>query len=136
MAQRTFRAYRELYDGARWAPRARAGALRQRLLWASTGMKDPQARDTLYVEALAAADTIDTMPEKTLRALADHGAIKGTLSGVSGEEEAVIADCARSGVAADALAVQLQRDGAAAFTHSWQALLERIAAKSTALGAA
>jgi len=135
IAQRTYRAYRDLYASARWAPLARAGAMSQRLLWASTGTKDPQARDTLYVEALAAADTIDTMPEKTLRALADHGSIQGALDAASGDQETVIAGCAQAGVNVDTLAEQLQRDGAAAFTQSWKSLLERIAAKSAALGA-
>ena len=77
----TYRAYRQLLHSSRWQVLADRGARPQRLLWASTGTKDPNASDTLYVEALAAPDTIDTMPEKTLHAFADHGNVRGTLAG-------------------------------------------------------
>ena len=133
IAGRTYRAYRELLASPRWRKLAAAGARPQRLLWGSTGTKDPKAPDTLYVEALAAPDTIDTMPEKTLRAFADHGEIKGVMAEDGGDAEAVLARFAKAGIDIDALAVQLQRDGAQAFVKSWQELMTRIADKSDAL---
>ena len=132
-AGRTYRAYRELLASARWRKLAAAGARPQRLLWGSTGTKDPKAPDTLYVEALAAPDTIDTMPEKTLRAFAEHGEIKGVMAEDGGDAEAVLARFAKAGIDTDALAIQLQRDGAQAFVKSWQELMTRIAEKSDAL---
>ena len=99
---------------------AAAGARPQRLLWASTGTKDPEAPDTLYVEALAAPDTINTMPEKTLLAFADHGEVKGVLPVDGGDAEAVLAEFSADGVDDAALAAQLQREGAEAFAKSWQ----------------
>lgn len=136
IGQRTYRAYRELLSSPRWRRLAAAGARPQRLLWASTGTKDPQAPDTLYVEALAAPDTIDTMPEKTLRAYVEHGALKGAMAADGGDAEAVLAHFAQAGIDVDALALQLQRDGAQAFVKSWKELLERIAGKSAALAGA
>ena len=136
IGQRTYRAYRELLSSPRWRRLAAAGARPQRLLWASTGTKDPQAPDTLYVEALAAPDTIDTMPEKTLRAYAEHGALRGAMAADGGDAEAVLARFAQAGIDVDALALQLQRDGAQAFVKSWKELLERIADKSAALAGA
>jgi len=133
IAGRTYRAYRELLASARWRKLAAVGARPQRLLWGSTGTKDPKASDTLYVEALAAPDTIDTMPEKTLRAFAEHGEIKGVMAEDGGDAEAVLARFAKAGIDADALAIQLQRDGAQAFVKSWQELMTRIAEKSDAL---
>jgi transaldolase len=130
---RTYRAYRDLLASPRWGKLASAGARPQRLLWASTGTKDPNASDTLYIEALAAPDTIDTMPEKTLQALADHGVIRGVMAQDGGDAEVVLTDFARAGIDIDALAMQLQRDGAQAFVKSWQELLTRIADKSEAL---
>jgi len=130
---RTYRAYRELLASPRWRKLATAGARPQRLLWASTGTKDPKASDTLYVEALAAPDTIDTVPEKTLRAFADHGQLRGVMAEAGGDAEAVLASFAKAGIDIDALAVQLQRDGAQAFVKSWQELMRRIADKSDAL---
>jgi len=130
---RTYRAYRELLASPRWRKLAAAGARPQRLLWASTGSKDPKASDTLYVEALAAPDTIDTMPEKTLRAFADHGEIKGLMAEDGGDAEALLQRFSNAGIDTDALAVQLQRDGAQAFVKSWQQLLARIVDKSDAL---
>ena len=132
IGQRTYCAYRKLLSSARWLKLAAAGAQPQRLLWASTGTKDPKAPDTLYVEALAAPDTINTMPEKTLRAFAEHGELKGAMA-VDDEGEAALARFAKAGVDIDALALQLQRDGALAFVKSWNELLERIASKSAAL---
>jgi len=130
---RTYRAYRELLASPRWRKLATAGARPQRLLWASTGTRDPQASDTLYVAALAAPDTIDTVPEKTLRAFADHGQLRGVMAEAGGDAEAVLASFAKAGIDIDALAVQLQRDGAQAFVKSWQELMRRIADKSDAL---
>jgi len=130
---RTYRAYRELLASPRWKKLAAAGARPQRLLWASTGTKDPTASDTLYVEALAAPDTIDTVPEKTLRAFAEHGELKGVMAEDGGDAEAVLTRFAKAGIDTDALAIQLQRDGAQAFTKSWNELMTRIADKSDAL---
>jgi transaldolase len=120
-------------SSARWQKLADAGAQPQRLLWASTGTKDPDAPDTLYVEALAAPDTINTMPEKTLQAFADHGKVHGVLPSDGGSAEEVLAEFARAGVDDAALAARLQREGAQAFTKSWNDLMQRIAEKSTAL---
>jgi transaldolase len=136
IAQRTYRTYRELLASARWKQLAAAGARPQRLLWASTGTKDPAASDTLYVEALAAPDTIDTIPEKTLKAFADHGAIHGVMAWDGDDAEPVLARFADAGVDIDALAAQLQRDGAKSFVKSWQELLKRIADKSEKLAGA
>jgi transaldolase len=130
---RTYRAYRELLASPRWRKLAAAGARPQRLLWASTGTKDPKASDTLYVEALAAPDTIDTIPEKTLRSFDDHGQIKGVMAEDGGDAEAVLASFASAGIDTDALAVQLQLEGAQAFVKSWNELMTRISDKSDAL---
>ncbi len=129
IAMRTYKAYRDLLAAPRWRKLAQAGARPQRLLWASTGTKDPAAPDVLYVEALAAPDTIDTLPEKTLLAFADHGKVKGPMRPDGGDAEAVLAQFARAGVDHGALAAELQREGAAAFAKSWRDLLDRIASK-------
>jgi transaldolase len=129
VAMRTYRAYRELLASPRWQKLAARGALPQRLLWGSTGTKDPTAPDGLYVEALAAPDTINTMPEKTLLAFADHGEVKGAMPTDGGNAEAVLADFAAAGVNAGTLAADLQREGTAAFAESWHALMLRIASK-------
>jgi transaldolase len=133
IAGRTYRAYRELLESERWRKLAAAGARPQRLLWASTGTKDPEAPETLYVEALAAPDTIDTIPEKTLHAFAERGKLEGAMAEDGGDAEAVLARFAQAGIDVDALAVRLQREGAQAFVKSWRALIERIDAKSEAL---
>lgn len=133
IAGRTYKAYRELLDSRRSQSLASAGARDQRLLWASTGTKDPQASDVLYIEALAAPDTINTMPDATLLAFADHGEIRSVMPEDGGDAEAVIAEFERAGVDVLALADQLQREGAEAFVKSWNELLERIAAKSEVL---
>jgi transaldolase len=133
---RTYRAYRELLESKRWRKLADVGARPQRLLWASTGTKDPGASDTLYVEALAAPDTVDTVPEKTLQAFAQHGALKGTMAVDGGDAEAMLARFAQAGIDIEALALQLQREGAQSFVKSWQQLLQRIADKSAALAGA
>jgi transaldolase len=133
IAQRTYKAHRDLLASARWEKLAAAGARPQRLLWASTGVKDPAARDTLYVEALAAPDTIDTMPDKTLRAFADHGKHAGVMALDGGDAESVITEFHRQGIDADALAAKLQHEGAAAFASSWASLLGGIRDKSAQL---
>ncbi|HYM47982.1 MAG TPA: transaldolase [Burkholderiaceae bacterium] len=133
VAAQTYRAYRELLASSRWRKLADAGAQPQRLLWGSTGTKDPNASDTLYVEALAAPDTINTLPEKTLRAFADHGQLDGAMAEDGGDAEAVLKEFAQAGIDVDALAMQLQREGAQSFAKSWKALLQRIADKSETL---
>ena len=136
IAGRTYRAYRDLLASKRWQKLAAAGALPQRMLWASTGTKDPSASDTLYIGALAAPDTIDTMPEKTLRALADHGHIGQPMQVDGTDAEAMLGKFVKAGIDLDALAAKLQTDGAASFVKSWQELLKRIADKTIALGRA
>ena len=133
---RTYRAYRELLVLPRWRKLAAAGARPQRLLWASTGTKDPDASDTLYIEALAAPDTINTIPAKTLQAFAEHGTLKGTMALDGGDAEVMLARFAEVGIDIDALALQLQHEGAQSFVKSWQQLLQRIADKSTTLSGA
>jgi len=133
IAMRTYKAYRDLLASARWQKLARAGAHPQRLLWGSTGTKDPAAPDTIYIEALAAPDTINTMPENTLQAFADHGKVGAVMPVDGGDAEAVLEQFRREGVDDDALAERLQREGAAAFVKSWRALLSRIGEKSSQL---
>ncbi|MFZ1102042.1 MAG: transaldolase [Hyphomicrobiaceae bacterium] len=130
VAHRTYKAYRELLASARFQRAANAGARAQRLLWASTGTKDPKASDTLYVDALAAPFTINTIPEGTLKAFADHGKVGATLASDGGDSEAALASFAKAGVDIDALAVRLQDDGAASFAKSWSDLMACIASKS------
>ncbi len=129
IAQRSYTAYRELLTSKRWQTLADAGARPQRLLWASTGTKDPEASDTLYLEALAAPDTINTIPEKTLLAFAEHGKVKAALPLDGGDAETLLAEFARAGVDNAALAAELQREGTAAFANSWRDLMGRIASK-------
>jgi transaldolase len=136
MGRRAYKAYRDLLASPRMKKLVAAGAHPQRLLWASTGTKDPAAPDTLYVEALAAPDTIDTMPDKTLLAFADHGRIGAPMAADGGDGEAVIAAVASHGVDVDALATQLQKEGGAAFSKSWDALLGGLRAKTAQLAGA
>jgi transaldolase len=133
IAQRTYRAYRELLGSARWQALAGAGAWPQRLLWASTGTKDPAAPDTLYLDALAAPGTINTIPMATLQAFADHGKVGAVMAPDGGTAQAVLEQFQHAGVDTQALAMQLQHEGTDAFTRSWQALLARLADKSAAL---
>jgi transaldolase len=133
IAQRTYRAYRDLLGAARWQALAKAGAQPQRLLWASTGTKDPAAPDTLYLQALAAPDTVNTIPEATLKAFADHGRADRAMPVDGGDAEAVLKQFRGADVDIDALAEQLQHEGAASFTKSWQALQTRIAEKTAQL---
>jgi transaldolase len=133
VAKRTYKAYRALLGSPRWQRVFNAGARPQRLLWASTGTKDPHASDVLYVRSLAAPFTVNTMPEGTLKALADHGAIGEMLPADGGDCEEVLARFARAGIDVDALAAQLQDEGAKSFVGSWQELMGVIAGKSAAL---
>lgn len=133
IANCTYKAYRELLASSRWRKLAGAGARPQRLLWASTGTKDPDASDTLYIEALAAPNTINTMPEKTLLAFADHGKARGELPADGGDAEALLAEFAQEGVDDAALAAELQREGTRSFDKSWNDLMDRIASKSAML---
>ena len=132
IAMQTYKAYRDLLASERWQKLAAAGARPQRLLWASTGTKDPEAADTLYIEALAAAGTINTIPEKTLLAFADHGKVGITLPIDGGDAEAVLQELRREGVDDQALAAQLQREGVEAFVKSWRGLMAKIREKSSA----
>jgi len=133
VARRTYTAYRNLLGSPRWQRIYNAGARPQRLLWASTGTKDPKASDVLYVEALAAPFTVNTMPEGTLRALADHGAIGEIMAADGGDGEAVLGRFAEAGIDVDALADRLQDEGTKSFVSSWNELMGVIAAKSATL---
>jgi transaldolase len=133
IAKRTYKAYRDLLVSPRWLNAFRSGAQPQRLLWASTGTKDPRASDFLYVKALAAPDTINTIPEKTLLAFANHGAVGDVLPVDGGDAEKVIAAFARAGIDDEKLATDLQREGADSFVASWKDLLKRIETKTSAL---
>ena len=135
IGRRVYKAYRELLASARMQKFVAAGGHPQRLLWASTGTKDPAAPDTLYIEALAAPDTVNTMPDKTLLAFADHGRVGAPMPTDGGDAEAVIASIARHGVDIQALATQLQHEGGASFAKSWDALLGRLREKTAQLGA-
>ena len=134
IAKRTYKAYRDLLASSRWLKLARADAQPQRLLWASTGTKDPKASDVLYIEALAAPDTINTMPAETLLAFADHGKINDVLPVDGGDAEEILARFAKVGVDNAALAAELQREGALSFDKSWKELMDTIASKSPILG--
>ena len=133
IATRTYKAYRDLLASARWKKLAAAGARPQRLLFASTGTKDPKASDVLYVESLAAPDTINTMPEETLQAFADHGKVRGVLPVDGGDAEAVLAAFVKAGIDIDALAATLQKEGAESFDKSWNELMECLTQKSDSL---
>jgi transaldolase len=136
IAARTYRAHCELVASKRWRDLEAKGARKQRMLWASTGTKDPKAAAGLYVEALAAPDTIDTMPEKTLLAFAASGAVKSVMAKDGGDAEKVLAAFAKAGIDIDALAARLQVEGAQSFVKSWAELMKRIADKSAALASA
>jgi transaldolase len=136
MAQRTYKACRTLLSSPRWQRVYNAGARPQRLLWASTGTKDPEASDILYIKALAAPFTVNTMPEGTLKALVEHSELGALLPADGGDCEAVLARFARAGIDIDALAAQLQEEGAKSFVKSWHELMEVIASKSAALAKA
>jgi len=130
IALRTYVACLELYESPRWQKLAGAGARPQRLLWASTGTKDPNASESLYAEAFAARDTIDTLPEKTLLALLRLDHLPLPMSRDGGDSLQTLAEFQRAGVDVDSLALRLQRDGAEAFVKSWRSLMQRIADRS------
>jgi transaldolase len=133
IGQRTYKAYRDLLNSPRWQRAANAGARPQRLLWASTGTKDPKAPDILYVKALAAPLTVNTMPEGTLKAFGDHGEVGDVLAPDGGDCEAVLASFGKAGIDVGALAQKLQDEGAASFVKSWNDLMSVIESKSTAM---
>jgi len=133
VAQRTYKAYRDLLGSARFQRAANAGARAQRLLLASTGTKDPKASDILYVRALAAPFTINTMPEDTLQAFHDHGEVGETLPADGGDCEAVLASFAKAEIDVDALATRLQEEGAASFAKSWNDLMTCVDGKRAAI---
>lgn len=130
---RIWRAHNELLQSKRWKELEAKGARKQRMLWASTGTKDPKAPAGLYVEALAAAETVDTMPEKTLLAFAEGGTLKGSMPNDGGDAESILAKFAAEGVDVDAVAQQLQVEGAESFVKSWTELMKAITEKSAAL---
>jgi transaldolase len=133
IAKRTYKAYRSLLGSPRWQRMYNAGARPQRLLWASTGTKDPKASDILYVKSLAAPFTVNTMPEVTLKALAEHTDLGAPLPVDGGDCEEQLEKFAKAGINVDALAAQLQDEGAKAFNKSWNDLMAVLASKSAAL---
>jgi transaldolase len=136
VAKRTYKAYRDLLDSPRWERIYNNGARPQRLLWASTGTKDPKASDVLYIKALAAPFTVNTMPEGTLKAFADHGDLGDIMSADGGDCEAVLAEFGAAKIDIDQLAIKLQDDGAKSFVGSWNELMGVIASKSKTLSKA
>ncbi len=133
IGQRAYKAYCDFIASPRQQRAMNAGARVQRLLLASTGTKDPKASDILYIKALAAPLTVNTMPEGTLKAFADHGELGPPMRADGGDCEAVLREFAQAGVDVDALAATLQEEGAAAFVRSWSELMKVIASKSAAL---
>ena len=133
IGKHAYRAYRELLESDRFQKLAGDGAFRQRLLFASTGTKDPNASDVLYIEALAAPDTIDTMPDKTLLAFADHGQVGDPIPSDGGDADEVLAQFQAAGIDTDELAARLQREGKESFNKSWNDLLESIESESRRL---
>ena len=133
VAHQAYRDYRAMLDSDRWQRLESFGARPQRLLFASTSTKDPRAADTLYISALAAPNTVNTMPDKTLLAFADHGKLSGVLAPDGGDCEEVLAAYEKAGISVSALAAQLQKEGAASFVSSWQDLLKSIETKTKAL---
>lgn len=133
IAERTYKACRGLLGSPRWQRVYNAGARPQRLLWASTGTKDPNASDVLYIKALAAPFTVNTMPEGTLKALAEHTELGTIMPADGGDCEEVLAQFAKAGIDVEALAAQLQDEGAKSFVKSWNDLMSVIASKSAAL---
>jgi len=133
IAQRIYKAYRDLLATPRWKKIAAAGCNPQRLLLASTGTKDPKASDILYIKALAAPDTVNTMPEATLLAFAAHGEVGAPMPADGGDSEQVLLAFSKAGIDVDALGAHLQSDGAKAFVDSWNDLMKVIASKSSGL---
>ena len=129
----TYKSYRDLLESRSWKKLTKAGARSQRLLWGSTGTKDPSASDVLYIEGLAAPDTINTIPEKTLLAFADHGHVDNLMPRDGREGEKVLAEFSAAGIHIDRLASELQREGAEAFVKSWDDLMQCLASKTALL---
>jgi transaldolase len=136
IAKRAYKAYRTLLSSPRWQRAYNVGSRPQRLLWASTGTKDPKASEVIYVKALAAPFTVNTMPDATLKALANHGEIQTILPEDGGDCEEVLAEFAKAGIDVDSLAAQLQDEGAKSFVKSWNDLLAMIGSKTEVLKAA
>jgi len=128
-----YKAYRDVLNSDRWQRLESLGARPQRLLFASTSTKDPKAPDTMYVQAFAAPNTVNTMPDETLLAFGDHGTVEGVLSPDGGDSAAVLAEYEKAGFDVAALAQKLQDDGAKSFVQSWQDLLKAIETKCLAL---
>jgi len=128
-----YKTYREVLASPRWQRAFNSGARPQRLLFASTGTKDPKASDVLYIKELAAPLTVNTMPEKTLKAFAEHGEVTGILPPDAGDSDAVLTQFAAVGVEVESLARTLQDEGAASFIKSWNELMAVIESKSSAL---
>jgi transaldolase len=133
VAARTYRAYLDLLRSPRWMRAYNAGARPQRLLWASTGTKDPKVSDTLYVKGLAAPFTVNTMPEHTLKMFSEHGEVGAAMPAEGGESEAVLAQFAKAGIDVGALGARLQDEGAKSFVKSWNDLMDVIRSKSAIL---
>jgi transaldolase len=133
IGQQAYRAYRDVVESDRWQRLANHGARPQRLLFASTGTKDPKASDVLYVGALAAPNTVDTMPEETLLAFGEHGQVREAIPRDGADSEQVLAEFSRAGIDVAKLGTDLQSAGATSFVESWQDLLKAIATKSKAL---
>ncbi|HUA66196.1 MAG TPA: transaldolase [Alphaproteobacteria bacterium] len=133
VASQTYKAYREVLASPRWQRVFNEGARPQRLLWASTGTKDPKASDVLYIKALAAPNTVNTMPEGTLNAFADHGEISHIMATDGGNYESILRQFVQAGIKIDALAAQLQDEGAKSFVKSWSELMEVLSSKTESL---
>jgi len=133
VAKRAYKAYLGLLNSPRWMRAYNAGARPQRLLWASTGTKDPKASDVLYINALAAPFTVNTMPESTLKGFADHGQVGPTMPADGGDSEEVLARFAAAKIDIQALSAQLQEEGANSFIKSWNDLMGVIGSKSSLL---
>ncbi len=129
IAQRTYEVYQEILRSDRWRRLARMGAQPQRLLWASTGTKDPALPAGYYLTALAEEGTVNTVPEKTLLSFAENGVLEGVLDIDAAEADAVVEAVGKARIDVDALAVELQTDGRDSFVQSWNDLLERIESK-------
>jgi transaldolase len=136
ITQRTYAAYNALLDSPRWRRAQNVGARPQRALWASTGTKDPKASDVLYIEPLAAPFTVNTTPEATLKAFADHGKVGALMAPDGGDCEKVLGEFKAAGIDIDALAARLQKEGAESFTKSWNGLMSVLAEKSAAVAKA
>ncbi|MEO6798087.1 MAG: transaldolase [Candidatus Dormibacter sp.] len=135
VAKQTYRGYREVLASAQWKALEARGAHSQRLLFASTGTKDPAKPDTYYIQALAAPDTINTIPPATLEAFADHGEFGEFLPADGGDADEVIAKVEADGINVPELAASLQSDGAASFVSAWEDLLRSIESKAASVTA-